>query len=204
MANMDHSWVVDVKSELNDVDASSELDDIWTKHSIYMVPALIKDLNPKAYKPQIISFGPYHYGDEKLRPMEIHKRRALIHFLKRAQKPLQDFMSALEEVAGVLMDSYESLDGSRHGMSNVMLHIKMDMLRIENQLPLLVLKKLAAAETGAAPDDDEDDDEINRLVLDFMGSRPVPSQVGLGLHTLDLFRRSCVRFPAGEAVSNAR
>ncbi|ONK56302.1 uncharacterized protein A4U43_C10F6380 [Asparagus officinalis] len=136
---------------------------------------------------------------EAVQPMEFHKRRALVHFLERAQKPLRGFMSALEGVAGELMDSYQGLDGrwreergrreflrlmlfdgcfmlavlrfskgylsgytggyastdpifSDHGMSNVMRRIMMDMVRIENQLPLFVLKKLVATETSGAPD----------------------------------------------------
>lgn len=192
MANTNMSWIVDIQNKLKDVDTSTEIAQ-WRKHSIYQVPYCVKELKPEAYKPQIVSFGPYHHGDDQLKPMEVHKHRALLHFLKRVQKPFEEFMSALEDIADVLMDSYQSLDEkwrraraeflslmlidgcfmlevlrfstggrasdyafndpifSSHGVLYTVPYIKRDMLRIENQLPLLVLEKLVAVETGQAP-----------------------------------------------------
>ena len=109
MANREKSWLVDIRNELKDVNPSTELAQ-WRKHSIYKVPACVKDLNPKAYAPQVVSFGPYHYGDEQLKPMEMHKHRALLHFLKRVEKPFEEFVSSLEEVVQELQDSYQSLE----------------------------------------------------------------------------------------------
>ncbi|CAN0865290.1 UPF0481 protein At3g47200 [Linum grandiflorum] len=43
--------------------------------------------------------------------MEQHKQRALLHFLRRANKPLQAFVDAISEVVDVLRDSYSPLEG---------------------------------------------------------------------------------------------
>ena len=78
-------WVVDVEKDLGEADASVEVSR-WQRHCIYRVPACIKDLNRKAYKPQVVSLGPFHHGrDGELLPTEEHKRRALWHLLRRAK-----------------------------------------------------------------------------------------------------------------------
>lgn len=109
MASKEKGWVVDITKQLDNVDASVELIQ-WGKHSIYKVPTCIKNLNPSAYLPQIVIFGPYHYGEDHLMPMEMHKQRALLHFLKRSRKPFEDFVCSMQEVVQELQDSYESLD----------------------------------------------------------------------------------------------
>ncbi|KAJ4794997.1 hypothetical protein LUZ62_046243 [Rhynchospora pubera] len=103
------SWVKEVRNNLNNVSPEAELRE-WSKHSIYRVPVCIKDLHSKAYKPQLVSFGPFHYGEPQLMPMEEHKHRAMLHFLKRTKQPLENFVTAVEEVVVQLQDSYQKLD----------------------------------------------------------------------------------------------
>ncbi|XP_062183253.1 UPF0481 protein At3g47200-like [Phragmites australis] len=228
------AWVVDVEKTLNEADASVEVSR-WQRHCIYRVPACIKDLNPKAYRPQVVSLGPFHHGDAELRPMEEHKRRALRHLLRRARQPLEEFAAAVEEVAEQLESAYLDLgaewrgsDGGRerflemmivdgcfllevmraagpglkqnvdyapndpifssHGVLYMVPYIRRDMLMLENQLPLLLLERLVAVETSKPPNDDV----INRTVLRFLSptSHLPPAGVGLGLHPLDVYRRS--------------
>ncbi|KAK2980051.1 hypothetical protein RJ640_000117 [Escallonia rubra] len=110
MGEEKESWIISVNDELKHMaDTSTEMDH-WKKRSIYRIPASVTDLNEKAYLPQAVSFGPYHYGQERLRPMDYHKRRALLHFLKRSNKPLQCYVDSLAQVAQDLKDSYETLD----------------------------------------------------------------------------------------------
>lgn len=109
MALGERSWVAHFDSQIKNVNPSDELE-LWRKQSIYRVPACIKDLNSKAYKPQVVSFGPFHHGEAQVMPMEEHKHRALLHFLKRATKPLDDFVTAMEEVVQQLQDAYQNLD----------------------------------------------------------------------------------------------
>ena len=101
-------WVVDVEKKLGEADASVEVSR-WQRHCIYRVPACIKDLKPKAYRPQVVSLGPFHHGDPELLPMEEHKRRALRHLLRRAKRSLEEFVAAAEEVAEQLESAYMDL-----------------------------------------------------------------------------------------------
>ncbi|XP_020106742.1 UPF0481 protein At3g47200-like [Ananas comosus] len=234
MATGERQWVVDVRNRLKDVNLSAEMEQ-WGKHSIYRVPSCIKDLDPKAYKPQVVSFGPFHHGEAHLQPMEEHKQRALMHFLRRPNVPFEfdDLVAAVYEVVQPLQDAYQKLeevfsnkdrfvelmivDGcfmlevirvtagrssdyasndpifSRHGVLYTVPYIRRDMLMIENQLPLLVLEKLIAVETGKPMNEDL----INRLVLKFLSpaSRPLAAGLGLGLHPLDVFRKSMLQSP---------
>ncbi|KAK1294798.1 putative UPF0481 protein [Acorus calamus] len=103
------SWVVDINEKLEHMNPSEE-SKLWEKRSIYIVPSCVKELNDKSYKPQVVSFGPYHHGEDHLMPMEEHKQRALLQFLKRCNKRLENFVKAMEEVAGALMEAYERLD----------------------------------------------------------------------------------------------
>ncbi|KDP22061.1 hypothetical protein JCGZ_25892 [Jatropha curcas] len=45
----------------------------------------LRDLNEKAYTPQLVSIGPYHHGRKELKPMEEHKRRYLQYFPERSK-----------------------------------------------------------------------------------------------------------------------
>ncbi|KAL0372302.1 UNVERIFIED_CONTAM: hypothetical protein Scaly_0911800 [Sesamum calycinum] len=84
-------WVIEVNNEVESMpDTLVELEQ-WKKTCIYRLPAYVTDLDDKAYKPQIVSLGPYHQGKPQLKPMDEHKHRALLHFLKRSEKPL-DYM----------------------------------------------------------------------------------------------------------------
>lgn len=109
------TWVVEVERTLHDApDAAAEASR-WRPHCIYRVPACIKDLKPKAYQPQVVSLGPFHHGDPGLAPMEAHKRRALRHLLRRAARPLADFVAAVEAVADRLEAAYLDLGGGWRG-----------------------------------------------------------------------------------------
>ncbi|BAF28406.1 UPF0481 protein At3g47200 [Oryza sativa Japonica Group] len=109
------TWVVEVERTLHDApDAAAEASR-WRPHCIYRVPACIKDLKPKAYQPQVVSLGPFHHGDPGLAPMEEHKRRALRHLLRRAARPLADFVAAVEAVADRLEAAYLDLGGGWRG-----------------------------------------------------------------------------------------
>ncbi|XP_073101441.1 UPF0481 protein At3g47200-like [Elaeis guineensis] len=234
MAIGERSWVVDLHSQVENVNTLEELE-LWRKQCIYGVPAYIKDLNSKAYKPQLVSFGP----STTAKPMEEHKHGALLHVLKRSVKPLDDLLTEMEKMGEQLQDAYQNLDeywrierrkflqlmiadgcfmleimrastgnssdypfndpifGS-HGVLPTVPYIRRDMLMIENQLPLLVLEKLVAAETGSLGNADQ----INKLVLKFCApvARPPLAGLGLGLHPLDLFRRSLLQCPMRRPV----
>ncbi|KAI4964727.1 hypothetical protein ZWY2020_059784 [Hordeum vulgare] len=80
------SWVVEMEKTIGEmkIDPAAEMAR-WKRHSIYRVPERIKNLhNSKAYQPELVSLGPFHHGDPELLPMEEHKRRAVVHLVKRS------------------------------------------------------------------------------------------------------------------------
>ncbi|WVZ51126.1 hypothetical protein U9M48_002302 [Paspalum notatum var. saurae] len=100
------AWVEDVERTLGEADVSVEMSR-WQQPSIYRVPSFIKDLNPSAYRPQVVSLGPFHHGRLELLPMEEHKRRALQHLLRRAGRPLmKEFLAAVHDAAEQLEGAY--------------------------------------------------------------------------------------------------
>ncbi|KAG2620798.1 uncharacterized protein LOC120666187 [Panicum virgatum] len=108
------AWVAEVEAVVADGGASEEEVARWRRHCIYHVPACIKDLNPKAYRPQVVSLGPFHHGEAQLRPMDAHKRRALVHFLRRARRPLAEFAAVV--AGGAAAEEYERLEGAYEGL----------------------------------------------------------------------------------------
>ncbi|CAM0913172.1 unnamed protein product [Alopecurus aequalis] len=233
------SWTVDVEELLMQDDGS--VDPLveaarWRKHSIYRVPAHIKNgryVSQSPYEPQLVSLGPFYHGRSDLTPMEEHKQRALLHLVRRTGRPVGDLVEALEEVVEQLKDAYMDLDDkwrrdtdefmrvmvmdgcfllevmrtaaedgetgdyaasdpvfSRHGELYMFPHVRRDMLMMENQLPLLVLKRLVAVVSGA---DAATDDAINNMVLKFLSLMPDPPVLcdgSLALHPIDVCHRS--------------
>ncbi|EHA8589203.1 UPF0481 protein [Cocos nucifera] len=249
-----NKWVVDIETGVNNCEAedpamSTELDDWaldietgvksfnlceeeknWTATSIYRVPSFIRDIRQRAFTPSVVSFGPYHHNAHHLRPVEEHKRRALIHFLKMACKTLNHFIEEMRAIEKQLQDSYHNLDKkwkdpkhpgqflmlmildgcfmlevlrmedenhrkkryaahdpvfSSYGVNHRLPYIKRDMLVMENQLPLLVIKKLLEVEGLQS---DMDDVSINDMILQCFGVEA--KTTGLGLHPLDVYRKS--------------
>ncbi|TXG73218.1 hypothetical protein EZV62_001797 [Acer yangbiense] len=76
-------------------------------NSIYRVPKRLRELNEKAYTPQVVSIGPLHYGTDKLIPMEEHKRRYLQDFLRRAEaNNIVDYVGIIKSNEVKLRNSY--------------------------------------------------------------------------------------------------
>ncbi|KAF8390794.1 hypothetical protein HHK36_025322 [Tetracentron sinense] len=234
-------WVVELGKEM--VDRNEEQ---WKKRSIYKVPGWVKDLKPQAYKPQAVSFGPYHHGEEQLKQMEGHKKRALHHFIERSNKDVKTFVEALMGVEQELKESYDSLDPawlldpkaflqlmlrdgcfmleilriatsasdsdsdsdsdgydksdpifSHHGKLYIMPYIRRDMLMIQNQLPMLLLRELVAVESGIT----ENDELLNSRILKFCDPNTPLHNIGTCLHALDAYRKSLLhqQVPSGKS-----
>ncbi|KAF7847340.1 hypothetical protein BT93_L3070 [Corymbia citriodora subsp. variegata] len=189
--------------------------------SIYRVPAHITNLNPEAFQPQVVSFGPYHHGKDHLLPMEEHKRRARHHFIERSGKPPEHFFDSLREldqkwkqgssegttdpflelmitdgcfmleilrfIANMVNDyAFNDPIFSDHGKLYQMMYIRVDMLMLENQLPMLVLDRLVNVGNNVL----KGDGIIEWLILCFCSpSKPITSLGGCR-HVLDVLWES--------------
>ncbi|OVA02934.1 Protein of unknown function DUF247 [Macleaya cordata] len=80
------------------------------KQPIFKLPNHVKEGNVKAYEPQLVSIGPYHYGKQHLKPMEVHKQKALSKFVEKSRVPIQYFKLELIKIVDQLKESYAELD----------------------------------------------------------------------------------------------
>ncbi|GMN45167.1 hypothetical protein TIFTF001_014349 [Ficus carica] len=64
---------------------------------IYRVPDGLRDANPKAHTPKVVSVGPLHHGNESLRAMEEQKQRYLQAYLHRTNKNLLFYIKIIKE-----------------------------------------------------------------------------------------------------------
>ena len=74
--------------------------------TIFRVPKKLRYLNEKAYTPQIVSIGPFHYGREELKGMESYKESFLAEFCKRTKKKREELLSFINKNSDEVMDSY--------------------------------------------------------------------------------------------------
>ncbi|KAJ7962035.1 hypothetical protein O6P43_017317 [Quillaja saponaria] len=152
-----------------------------TKHEdlcIYRVPPNLRQVNPKAYTPQLVSIGPFHHGKPQFKAMETQKTRYYIEFQKRinsgrsfgnfkdniiktvqdirkcyAEKSMLDdkkFADIIELDAVFIMEFFLRLKEKKNQhkddyvLSTPWLKegIILDLILLENQLPIKVLNEL--------------------------------------------------------------
>ncbi|KAK8965108.1 hypothetical protein KSP40_PGU019414 [Platanthera guangdongensis] len=146
---MAEQWIIDPTKQLEHPVPSTD-NKQWTK-SMYRVPKIVSDVNNQAYEPKLASFGPYHHYRHHLLPMEQHKRRALIQFLRRIGKDkflklmiidgcfvLEDMLA--EKRSATKEQSEYNLNDPVFDPSSknyVIPNLKRDVLLIENPFPLL-------------------------------------------------------------------
>ncbi|XP_039155661.1 UPF0481 protein At3g47200-like [Eucalyptus grandis] len=201
------NWIVEVTEDVEHMRSNFDDERHWKKHSIYRVPDCVAKLNREAYRPEAVSFGPYHHGEDHLLPMENHKHRALLHFLRRSGKP--DSYHLLDpwwkegdgEGAGpflklMITDGCFMLEilrtkirlrGNTHPTTPFSVtsglyirpYIMRDMLMLENQLPMLVLDRLVAVES----------DGMQAHPRVFLLPCTPNEKMGKCLHVLDVYRK---------------
>ncbi|XP_077220155.1 UPF0481 protein At3g47200-like [Tasmannia lanceolata] len=90
-------WVITIKEKLNHV-LPCERVGSWLDHCIFRVPRNLREIDPKAYAPQILSIGPYHRGKSRLAEMEKHKWRFLRHLLERTGHSVELYLESMSEL----------------------------------------------------------------------------------------------------------
>jgi hypothetical protein len=133
----------------------------WSKPCIYRVPLWLKKITngdndtEEVYRPRLVSLGPFHHYDDDLRPMEEHKRRAVLHIVKRTGKPLREFFAAIEEVADELMDAYYGLEEKWRGAQGKARFVQ--VMVVDGCFLLEILKGVASI---TVPDDYAHNDPV--------------------------------------------
>ncbi|KAK3005393.1 hypothetical protein RJ639_016926 [Escallonia herrerae] len=137
-----------------------------SKASIYRVPQKLRKLKESAYTPRIVSIGPYHKHDERLKDMEDQKKSYTSSLLSRVIEPGQTTDAAIKEITNKILDkaadarscyaaTHELDDDVRRqkadqpqnvdlilGNTLVFLDVRNDLLLLENQIPMFVLQTL--------------------------------------------------------------
>ncbi|XP_043700237.1 UPF0481 protein At3g47200-like [Telopea speciosissima] len=76
-----------------------ELPSLPSNCSIYRVPKPLRKIKPGAYRPRMVSIGPFHRYKKHLQPMEAHKLRYLNDLLSRKSQPnLGDYVKAVTKL----------------------------------------------------------------------------------------------------------
>ena len=144
---------------------------------IYKVPERLRELSEKAYTPRVVSIGPIHHGNEKLKAMEDQKRMYLKEFI--AHSEVSGFIELMKEketrlrhcyaetngfssecfIKMILMDAafvimfllkYREFRGSRDSIfypPYKSVEVRADICLLENQLPFFILEELCGLST---------------------------------------------------------
>ncbi|KAK4754264.1 hypothetical protein SAY87_002368 [Trapa incisa] len=183
MASLHHShppfdelqWVIRIRRTLTD-DLEDETD---LQASIFTVPKALKSGNSEPYTPQEVALGPYHHWRPELREME-RRKLAAARRVRRSRRGLggPEFQALAEELAGLegpIRDCYHRhlhlngetlgwmmvIDGSfvleflqlyrKSSAHNAV--ILRDMVMLENQIPMFVLRKIVEFHMRSSPEE---------------------------------------------------
>ena len=81
--------------------------------SIFKVPSRFRHVNKRAFKPEILSIGPYHRGKDKLKMMEEHKKRYLQKLLeRRGESSVERYVTAMIGLEGIARQFYDQSEVS--------------------------------------------------------------------------------------------
>ncbi|KAL7197063.1 hypothetical protein ACSBR1_036972 [Camellia fascicularis] len=133
MEETDSNKQVSIEIELNRHLACSLRDKLCnespslSENCIFKVPRTLRRRNESIYKPKIVSIGPFHYGKERLAPMEKIKLWYLHSLLARLpplaqEETLQHFIVSIREVAKYTSNCYAGrLDQSEDELVEMMI-----------------------------------------------------------------------------------
>lgn len=78
---------------------------------IFRVPQSFIDINGRCYQPHIVSIGPFHHGDPRLKMIEEHKWRFLATLLKRTEikgLSLEDLLKSVHPLEAKTRECYST------------------------------------------------------------------------------------------------
>ncbi|CAN6248606.1 unnamed protein product [Urochloa humidicola] len=182
-----NEWVLKMESLMKQEAAGDPAKEAkqWLKHSIYRVPAHIKNTSPSSssYGPQFVSLGPFHHGNPDLAPAEEHKERALLHLLRRTGRPFRGLVAALATAVPRLQEAYKDLDAKWLTVQGDESFLKMMLL--DGCFLLEVMR------TAAAGDGDGDEGAEAAGAGEYAANDPVFSRHG-ELYVVPYVRRDAL------------
>ncbi|KAJ1704544.1 hypothetical protein LUZ63_004323 [Rhynchospora breviuscula] len=152
---------------------------------LFKVPRSIGSVYPKAYKPNVVSIGPYHRGSPSLKDMETEKRQFLeLNLWSKEKNAWAVFVKKMAKLEGAVrvyypelgtsMDSQDFLSmmlldgfyilGLLYPWSFVKVHsneahnavdVWHDLLLLENQIPFTVIERICEQWAQDAGDDEQ-------------------------------------------------
>ncbi|XP_055802046.1 putative UPF0481 protein At3g02645 [Solanum dulcamara] len=172
---------VDHIIDLNDLDNLSIKS--WT---ISKVNVWLRESNPDAYTPKMVSIGPYHNKNPQLDSMEKYKKLYLRRFLQRKEGfDVESCISKLEQLKEKALECYDDMkdidtrmllldscfvvefirEHCQKGVEKIINindnYIFRDLMLLENQLPFFVLHQLYLMTKQG------DDEPLEKLVSDW-------------------------------------
>ncbi|KAI8012104.1 UPF0481 protein [Camellia lanceoleosa] len=75
----------------------AQLPPIASECCIFKVRDPLRNQSKEAYEPEVVVIGPYHHGEDKLKPMEDHKLRYLQQFLERNGTSVEKYIVAMRD-----------------------------------------------------------------------------------------------------------
>ncbi|PPS08856.1 hypothetical protein GOBAR_AA11789 [Gossypium barbadense] len=179
---------------------------------IYKVPRRLREVNEKAYEPNVVSIGPYHHGKQHLKAMQVIKRSFFLKIaeennlnvneLARTMRSLEARIRKCYEEAAFYLDSNQLvemmlLDGcfivqliqgihpaeDIFQVGRIQTDIRHDLLLLENQLPFFVLFELYRM---TVPNAGGDVHHLARSALALFDISPCPLPKTDIMHLVDL------------------
>ena len=74
---------------------------------IYKASHPLRKWNEEAHTPQVVSIGPFHHKNKRLKAMEEHKERYFSSFVKRSAIKLEDLVGIIREMEESIRRCYE-------------------------------------------------------------------------------------------------
>ncbi|XP_024169582.1 uncharacterized protein LOC112176012 isoform X2 [Rosa chinensis] len=95
----DHGFRVILEGLENTMTAKFRKNSLWSgKSCIFRVPEVLRRHKPEAYRPDVVSIGPFHRGGKKFRPIEDVKRWYLQNLLSRMNISLKTLMEGIDNI----------------------------------------------------------------------------------------------------------
>ncbi|XP_061370443.1 UPF0481 protein At3g47200-like [Gastrolobium bilobum] len=130
-----------------------------TECCIYRVPHEIRKFNNGAYTPKVVSIGPFHHGNPRLRNTESHKLICCKKFKERTETSLDNLVSCVQELEPKVRRCYS--DSIKLSTKKLVELILVDCCFIfELFLTDYYSKKTDDDNDDDQDDDDDDDDDI--------------------------------------------